>query len=418
MAPAGKDSKVKLTESRKAKKNGAVPLVNKQTDKKGFSIGHQRPETVMPLKLQQLMLDVFKTVFVEKFGQSLNQVIQEVKQHLFNRDFASAFGKEGFLDAYAMRWSPSRALAYLHIFSSLQGFLSDLHAPPETAHHAVLEKDEYHLTVSDGKDSIHPNQPLTTGQDGVSKSRKIISLGGGAGAELVALAGFLHSQSGKKSDDAKADATLSLEVVLVDIADWSSVIARLQTGLTSTPIASGYSANMTNSTSASLVSRDTFRVNCVQQDLLKMDLSQLGSLLEGCCLVTLMFTLNELYTTSISATTSLLLSMTCIMQQGSLLLVVDSPGSYSTVDLGGDVQSRASKAPRQSTTQKKYPMLWLLDHTLLAAADFGSAKQADKERQWEKLDESESKWFRLPQGLSYPIDIEDMRYQLHLYRRL
>ena len=420
MALAGKDIKVKPTESRKAKKKGAVPLVNRQADIKRPGNSSQSPPTGMPHELQQLTLDVFKTVFTEKFGQALNPVIQEVKQHLFNRDFASAFGREDFRDAYAMRWSPSRALAYLHIFSSLQGFLSELYPPLEAAHHARSDRDEDYRPISNGKAPLHPNQPLSTPQGDVSKSRKIVCLGGGAGAELVALAGVLHSinRSGKKSESAKADATLSLEVVLLDIADWSSVIARLHTGLTSLPVAPGYSVNATTSTSASVVSRDTFQVECVQQDLLKMDVSELGSLLEGCCLVTLMFTLNELYSTSIRATTSLLLSMTCVMQKGSLLLVVDSPGSYSTVDIGRGVKSGAVDAPKQPTTQKKYPMLWLLDHTLLAAADVDNTKPASKERQWEKLDGSESKWFRLPQGLLYPIDIEDMRYQYHLYRRL
>ena len=414
MALAGKDGRVKLNESRKAKKNGAVPLANKQVDMKGLTNGSQRPQTGVPFELQQLILDVFKTVFTEKFGESLNPVIQEVKQLLFNRDFTRAFGKEDFLNAYAMRWSPSRALAYLHIFSSLQDVLSHLHSLPETAHQAVLNRNE-----SDGNTPIHLNQPFTTAQDGFFESRKIVGLGGGAGAELVALAGFLYNinQSGEKADGAKANATLSLDVVLVDIADWSSVIARLQTGLTSIPAASGSSVNDMKSTSASLISRDTFRIKFVQQDLLKMDVSQLGSLLEGCCLVTLMFTLNELYSTSISATTNLLLSMTCVMQQGSLLLVVDSPGSYSTINIGRNMKSHV-EAPKQSTTQKKYPMLWLLDHTLLAAADVGSAKPAGNESQWEKLDGSEGKWFRLPQGLDYPINIEDMRYQLHLYRRL
>ena len=420
MAPAGKHGKVKLIEGGKAKKHGVIPLINKQIDKQGLDNGRQRPHTDMPRELQQLILDVFKEVFNKKFDQSLNPVIQEVKQHLFNRDFTSAFGKESFLDAYAIRWSPSRALAYLHIFSSLQGFLSDLHSPSETAHHAVLDRNELSLKNLDGKIPIHSNHSFANSQDRGSTSMKVVSLGGGAGAELVALAGFLHSinHSGEKSDTAKAGETLSLDVVLVDIADWSSVIARLHTGLTSTPIASSYSANATKSTSASLVSKDTFRVGSVQQDLLKMDLSQLGSLLQGCCLVTLMFTLNELYSTSISATTNLLLSMTCIMQQGSLLLVVDSPGSYSTVDVGRDVKSRAVEVPRQSAAQKKYPMLWLLEHTLLAAADVGSTKPAGREKQWEKLDGSESKWFRLPQGLGYPIDIEDMRYQFHLYKRI
>ena len=78
-------------------------------------------------------------------------------------------------------------------------------------------------------------------------------------------------------------------------------------------------------------------------------------------------------------------------------MVVDSPGSYSTVTING--------------SEKKYPMQWLLDHTMLSTkATAGTA--------WEKVASDESKWFRLPEGLQYPIKLENMRYQFHLYRRL
>jgi 25S rRNA (uracil2843-N3)-methyltransferase len=82
---------------------------------------------------------------------------------------------------------------------------------------------------------------------------------------------------------------------------------------------------------------------------------------------------------------------------GTLLLVVDSPGSYSTVSLNG--------------AEKKYPMQWLLDHTLLDEGPKGDTAA------WSKLTEDESKWFRLDTRLRYPIELEDMRFQLHLYRR-
>ncbi|KAK4692724.1 25S rRNA (uracil2843-N3)-methyltransferase, partial [Lecanoromycetidae sp. Uapishka_2] len=125
-----------------------------------------------------------------------------------------------------------------------------------------------------------------------------------------------------------------------------------------------------------------------------------------------MFTLNELYATSISATTNLLLSLTMLLDPGALLLVVDSPGSYSTVKIG------KSSRPSESSGERKYPMQWLLDHTLLEASAVGSSKVASGQRQWEKVDGREAEWFRLDGELRYPIELEDMRYQLHLYRRV
>ena len=120
----------------------------------------------------------------------------------------------------------------------------------------------------------------------------------------------------------------------------------------------------------------------------------------------MLFTLNELYSTSMSATTSLLLTLTSLAAPGTLLLVVDSPGSYSTVKLG--------------ETEKKYPMQWMLDHTLLKQAA-GVGDEGGGER-WEKVGAEESRWWRMDrERLRYGVagvELEDMRMQWHLFRRL
>lgn len=84
-----------------------------------------------------------------------------------------------------------------------------------------------------------------------------------------------------------------------------------------------------------------------------------------------------------------------------MLLIIDSPGSYSTSSVNG--------------SEKKYPMHWLLSHTLME-----TAKGA-----WERVVSEESKWWRLPVGsgdgdggLRYPIGLENMRFQMHLFRRV
>jgi 25S rRNA (uracil2843-N3)-methyltransferase len=113
-----------------------------------------------------------------------------------------------------------------------------------------------------------------------------------------------------------------------------------------------------------------------------------------------MFTLNELYSTSLALTQKFLLYLTASMPKGALLLVVDSPGSYSSVTLNG--------------AEKKYPMQWLLDHTLLKQ---GPKCDTDTSS-WAKLVEDESRWFRLDNRMKYPIELENMRFQLHLYRKM
>lgn len=65
---------------------------------------------------------------------------------------------------------------------------------------------------------------------------------------------------------------------------------------------------------------------------------------------------------------------------GTVLLVVDSPGSYSETTVG--------------KSSKKYPMQWLMDKVL---------SSVDGERKWNKLESNESLWYRLSDGLEYPI---------------
>ena len=65
------------------------------------------------IESQQLLLDVFKTAFLGRFDNlELTTLIQDVKKYLYNRDFQQAFGVDERLEAYSIRWSPGRALAY------------------------------------------------------------------------------------------------------------------------------------------------------------------------------------------------------------------------------------------------------------------------------------------------------------------
>ena len=59
-------------------------------------------------------------------------------------------------------------------------------------------------------------------------------------------------------------------------------------------------------------------------------------------------------------------------------------------------------------------MVWLLERVL-----FVEAAGENGQEKWEKVGQGEeSKWFRLDERLKYPIELEDMRYQMHVYRRV
>ncbi|KAI9848491.1 MAG: hypothetical protein M1830_007285, partial [Pleopsidium flavum] len=124
MAPKNTSgNKAKVTNShisaakvdRKGSKIGRGSTPCRDHDQKGDA---QRASTV-PLELQQLLVNIFEDTFSTPLLANLSPLFQEVKQHLFNRDFARAFGSQKNLEAYAIRWSPSRALAYLDIFCNL-----------------------------------------------------------------------------------------------------------------------------------------------------------------------------------------------------------------------------------------------------------------------------------------------------------
>ncbi|PWY94786.1 hypothetical protein BO94DRAFT_531720 [Aspergillus sclerotioniger CBS 115572] len=104
--------------------------------------------------------------------------------------------------------------------------------------------------------------------------------------------------------------------------------------------------------------------------------------------------------------TGFLLRLTDMLRPGTVLLVVDSPGSYSTLKLGKSGEG-------EEVRERQYPMKFLLDHTLLSVA----------EGKWERVLSQDSRWWRRDAArLRYEVGegagLEDMRYQVHVYRRL
>ncbi|RLL95359.1 hypothetical protein CFD26_103399 [Aspergillus turcosus] len=433
-------------DSRKEKKR---PQQSKQqTSSRHDQDGNQNQNQIdlsatIPLTLQQLLLNVFKTALLTSDGPhehehehdhdhqnehkaqtpraetkseplaeaqttapagkeelDIKSLVQTIKSHLYNRDFDSAFADadEDLLRAYALRWSASRALGYAGIFKS------------------VLR------TLLWGNDGEGPQVQCQAKQ-----TNHIACIGGGAGAEIMALAtawrDMMDESGGQGQNQDTATAATSsprpgLAVTAVDIADWSSVVDRLARTIRS-PAVPG-----TKSHPAPLQSEGahSFVVRFERADVLSLAEEGLRKILHlhdaaapaRTVLVTLMFTLNELFSTSMAKTTEFLLRATDLLTAGTVFLVVDSPGSYSTLKLGksakkdGEAEG-ASAAPQE----RRYPMKFLLDHTLLSVA-------AGK---WEKIYEQDSRWWRRDAArLRYYVGegagLEDMRFQIHVYRRL
>ncbi|KAK0388297.1 hypothetical protein NLU13_4542 [Sarocladium strictum] len=316
--------------------------------------------TVIDGKSQQQLLDIYAAAFADTLARDdFSRLLQEIKQALFNRDFATAFGRTDYLEAYAARWSPTRSLGYAAVFKGLEEHFRE-----------VIHVEEPRASEPENPDS--PGSRL-----------RMLCIGGCA-AEHVAFASFLQ------------DSSLQGTLTLLDSAPWPSITEKLQQHLTNPPALSPYASASAKSSNHAFLPTSQLSLHIEQQNALSLSKEDVVRLTGGPPnVVTMLFTLNELYTEGgIGRTTKFLGLLGEALPSGSLLLVVDSPGSYSEAAVGKE--------------KKRYPMHWLLDHTLLQKCPPGL--------QWEKLVSQESVWFRLPDGLSYPIQLENMRYQLHLYR--
>ncbi|RAH39613.1 25S rRNA (uracil2843-N3)-methyltransferase [Aspergillus brunneoviolaceus CBS 621.78] len=439
----------------------------------------------IPLTLQQLLLNVFKAALLthrvpssisssssrsekrdgdgegEGEGDEAEQqqqqqpqldikgLIQTIKSHLYNRDFDSAFtdADEELLRAYALRWSSSRALGYAGIFRALLGVLLKREGRVAGATTSAVDGDD-----------------AEEGEEGVSGH--VVCIGGGAGAEIVALAAAwrdwkqegartlaaavddlsLHETNGP---EAQATATVEesstpdgrqqqqqqhqqrhrLSVTAIDIADWSPIVDRLVSTIRSPAVAGSDAHPAPLYRDAGLLSlsqtdnrgpapSSSFQVGFQKLDVLSASEEELRRLVQpdtasGPVLVTLMFTLNELFSTSMAKATGFLLRLTDMLRPGAVLLVVDSPGSYSTLKLGKNSAGGSGESTSSSTSERQYPMKFLLDHALLSVA-------AGK---WDRLFSQDSRWWRrdaarLRYGVGDAAGLEDMRFQVHIYRRL
>lgn len=388
--------------------------------------------STISLTLQQLLLDVFKTALLgnpvaesESASQDANpaesktdenkdepldikSLIQTIKGLLYQRDFDSAFTEAGedLLRAYALRWSASRSLGYAGL---LKGVLAWMKEEEENTRGRARSKN-----------------PCT----------RVVSIGGGAGAEIAALAAAWRDigpqaqsleervanvslEDTENQDDKKTEvedqgvSASSLSVMAVDIGNWTDVVERLSRTITSADVPFSQTTKYRPPLLSEKVASETFSVAFRRADVLTLPEEGLKEILLGpssaspfsSVLVPIMFTLNELFSTSMPKTTGFLLKMTEILPAGAVLLVVDSPGSYSTLKLG--------KGPDGEPQERNYPMKFLLDHTLLSVA----------KGKWECVYTQDSRWWRRDAvRLRYEVGegagLEDMRFQMHVYRRL
>ncbi|KAJ3262631.1 hypothetical protein HK103_000160 [Boothiomyces macroporosus] len=105
-------------------------------------------------------------------------------------------------------------------------------------------------------------------------------------------------------------------------------------------------------------------------------------------LITAMFLLNEILTQSKKSFVLLITNLVKSMKKGSMLLVVDSAGSFSEFEVGA--------------SDKSYMLFKLLD----AIQGFKCLASFD------------SVWYRYPKEVEFPLQLSNMRFFLRLYQKI
>jgi 25S rRNA (uracil2843-N3)-methyltransferase len=347
--------------------------------------------------------------------------VQEIKAKLFDQRWLEVFEDHRLLDAYAGRWVPSRAVCFRELFAALsevralflgqgdnedgendeEGVTEDGQPDGEGSDFEADELDSKTAAFRLPEADTEASSSQSKGE--VSSSSSVLSLGGGAGSELLALASILKSVHSSSKGKERAWSWTG-----IDIGAWSSVLDKLS-GAIEFEWGLGLSISYTQGNLLSFcpkphphaTSRSCDDPDDAEPESYSPPHAGLASILDRDQpkLITLLFTLTELFSQSRSSTLALLRLLTSHSPSGALFLVADSASDISEFELG--------------SAGRKWPVFMILDMVMLS-------KDGDGKPGWEKVAGEESRWYRLPEGVGagWPVKLENTRYWYRLYRRL
>ena len=312
------------------------------------------------------------------------------------------------MEAYAVRWSPSRALCYAAVLAELCEEFGE-----ETCIQILLKREPINADRS------------SESSGNVARSAKAVCFGGGA-AEIMAFGALLRYLSPDSDKMTTPSVSVSsstnplsgsgssssppsplLDLHLVNAASWAAAISSLQSGLTTPPTLSKYASASARANNAAFICPYTLKTSFQQCDILHADQNGLGYMIgKEPALITLFFTLNDFLASNVAKSTAFLLKLSNAAPKDSLLLMIDGLDATSEIILGKDDQEKEKKT---------YPMHYLLDMVL---TEKQMSASADQKPAWEKLLGDQSRHFRIPEGLKYPIGLENLKFQVHLFKKL
>lgn len=293
--------------------------------------------------------------------------VQRAKSLLYDRKWLELFTDDKLLGAYAGRWVPSRALC----FRDLMAELGDVRA--FFIGEGVQEDDD----DSEDEEGVEGTEKTDEKEkDTGSAGKHILSIGGGAGSELLAIAALCASASPKRP----------IQWTGVDIGDWSSILDRIEVAARDK-----WSMDAT----FNFIECNVLVPGPATSTVAPAPGPAFLAPLPNIDLTTIFFTLTELLSQSRAATVALLRALTTKSEPGSLLLVVDSASDIAEFPLGKDGRT--------------WPVYMVLDALVSMIGG------------WEKVRSTDSKWFRLDTDVvaaaQWPCKLENARYWMRMYRR-
>lgn len=363
---------------------------------------------LLPVELQQLVLNIFKDGFGEKLMdfEEMKETLREVNEKVLQREWDEALGTEERREAFAIRWSPSRALAYANVVAEL-----------------CRRGDEEEWSVLPSSD--HATQ----------RTMKTVCFGGNA-AEVMAFAALLrhlkpHAAGTPQAKlDKEAESSIPetsqplLDMIIIDTAEWKPVLDKLLLATTTPPPLSKYASASARASNHALLSPSCLSLTFQHQDILAMTGKQLIDTIGNTpCLATFFLTLGNLYNLSIPKTTSFLYKLDAVLPVTSIILIIDIIGCSMP-------SPSAATADPESEEAKPYTLSWLLDRVFLGkpaekVPTQGRGKKVVEEEEankpvvrWEKIVAEDMKINKLDEKLRYPGSLENVKFQVLAYRRV
>jgi 25S rRNA (uracil2843-N3)-methyltransferase len=323
--------------------------------------------------------------------------VQKAKALLYERKWLELFTDPALLDAYAGRWVPSRAMAFRALMAELRDvralFVDGIGSGAESDEEeedqdgeVQDETEDDNAEASTAETSAETPEESKAGSTSAKPAKQILSIGGGAGSELLAVAALSAAAPGAR-----------VHWTGVDIGDWSSVVSRIDAAandvwklgatfefiecdVLATPAKAGSESKGSAPSPTTAGGPPPFLAPLPAPDL-----------------TTIFFTLTELLSQSRARTLALLRALTARTPVGGHMLVVDSASDIAQFPLGKDGRT--------------WPVYMVLDALVLKA--IGG---------WEKVRAEDSRWFRVEEETAaaarWPCKLENARYWLRLYRRV